>query len=192
MKLLGKCATLLAVVGPVSAALASAEGDADIFAGGLTNIIVTLVVFGIVVYILGKYAWPPLLKTLDDRERSIRTALEDAKREREEAARLMAEYQTQLNQAREQATAIVEEGRRDAEVVRRRIQDEAQTEAGHMIERAKREIGLATDAAVKQLYDQTADLAANIASQIVSRELKPDDHRGLVKESLDRMKASRN
>ena len=85
MKLLGNCAALLAVIGPVTAAMASEGEQPDIFAGGLTNIIVTLVVFGIVVYILGKHAWPPLLKTLDDRERSIRTAIEDARREREEA-----------------------------------------------------------------------------------------------------------
>ena len=104
----------------------------------------------------------------------------------------MTEYQTQLNQAREQATAIVDEGRRDAEVVRRRVHDEAQREADQMIARAKREIDLATDAAVKQLYDQTASLATNIASQIVGRELKAEDHQGLVKESLERMRASRN
>ncbi|RMF76310.1 MAG: ATP synthase F0 subunit B [Planctomycetota bacterium] len=164
-----------------------AASEPDPFAGGIGNAVLTLLIFGAVVLILGKKAWPPLMQTLEQREHAIRGALEEARREREEAEKLLAKYQEQIDHARQEATAIVEEGRRDADVVRRRIQDEARAEAAEMIERAKREIQLATDAAIKELYDRTADLAVEVAGAIIRKELKADDHQALVRESLARM-----
>jgi F-type H+-transporting ATPase subunit b len=158
------------------------------FAGGLGNSLLTLLIFGTVVVILGKKAWPPLLKALDEREHSIRGALEQAKKEREEADALLAKYREQIDKAREEATEIVEEGRRDAEVVRRRLQDEARQEATEMVDRAKREIQLATDGAIKTLYDQTAELAVDVAGRIIKKELSAADHNDLVSQSLERMK----
>jgi F-type H+-transporting ATPase subunit b len=143
-----------------------------------------------VIIILGKYAWKPLLNVLHERERTIRDSIENARRERAEAQRLLEDYKRQLEQARQEATTIVEEGRRDSEAVRQRIQEEARQQADEMIERARREIRLATDAAVKELYDQTADLAVQVASGILKREIKPDEHRDLVQESLERMKSN--
>lgn len=163
-----------------------------LFRGGIGNSLITLVVFGIVVLILGSKAWPSLIKVLHEREKLIRDSLETAKREREEAEKLLVQYKKQIEQARVDATAIVDEGRRDAEVVRRRMQDEARKESDEMIARAKREIQLATDSAVKELYDRTAELAVNVAGGIIKKELRPDDHRALVTESLQRMTATKN
>ncbi len=174
-------------------ALAAEEsGAARLFEGGIGNSIITLIIFAIVVTVLGKYAWPRLIRTLDERESQIRGALEQARQERIEADRLLAEYRRQIDQAREQATAIVEEGRRDAAEVRRRIQEEARREAQEMIERARREILLARDAAIKELYDRSADLAVELASGIIAKSLTGEDHRRLVSETLERMKAARN
>ena len=164
-----------------------AAAEPDPFAGGLGNALFTLLIFGAVVIILGKKAWPPLIQTLSEREHAIRGALEEAKREREEADKLLAKYKEQIEQARQEATAIVDEGRRDADVVRRRIHDETRAEAADMIERAKREIQLATDTAIKELYDRTADLAVDVAGGIIRKELKATDHEALVSESLERM-----
>lgn len=155
------------------------------------NVIFTLIIFLSVVFILRKAAWGPLVNLLNEREKTIRDSLETAKRERDEAARLLDEYKTQLNKAREQATAIVEEGRRDAEGVRQRIQSEAKAESDRMIARAKNEINLATDAAIKQLYDETAGLAVQAAGSIINKQLSPNDHRDLVSRALDEMRAAR-
>jgi F-type H+-transporting ATPase subunit b len=159
--------------------------DADI-----GNFVISLVIFALVIVGLGRLGWKPLLKVLNDRARMIRDSLESARREREEARRLLAEYQARLDQAREEAAAIVEEGRRDGEAVRRRIHEEARQQAAEMIERARREIRLATDAAIKELYDQTAELAVNLAGGIIRKELSPEDHRRLIAESLDRMRST--
>lgn len=162
----------------------------SILTSDLGNVIWTLVIFGLVVTILKKAAWGPLVNLLNEREKSIRDSLETAQKERVEAERLLAEYKQQLDEAREQATAIVEEGRRDAEVVKRRIQDEARQESDRMIARAKNEIQLATDGAIKTLYDETAQLAVNAAQAIIGKELTASDHRQLVQESLEKMRQS--
>lgn len=175
-----------------TASHSDAEHKPSVFAGGLGNAVLTLIIFGIVVAILGNKAWPQLLKVLNDREHSIRTSLENAKREREAAEKLLAEYKRQIDAARAEASSIVDEGRRDADVVRRRIQDDARREADEMVARARREIQLASDTAIKELYDKTADLAVQIAGGIIHKELRADDHRTLVSESLERMKASKN
>jgi F-type H+-transporting ATPase subunit b len=190
----GRAAGWLAGLLAALPALAAEEsgGAAGLFEGGIGNSIITLIVFGIVVAVLGKYAWPRLIKTLDERESQIRGALEQARQERIEAEKILAEYRRQIDHAREEATAIVEEGRRDAAEVRRRMQEEARREAQEMIERARREIQLARDAAVKELYDRSADLAVELASRIIARSLTADDHRRLVSETLERMKAARN
>lgn len=161
-----------------------------IWEGGIGNSIITLIIFLGVVVLLGKFAWTPLLKVLRERETAIRTSLEDAKRERIAAEKLLADYKRQIDKAREEATAIVDEGRRDAEVVRKRIQDEARQEAGEMLDRAKREINLARDAAIKELYDRTVDLATEVASGIVKKSLSAEDHRHLVTDTLERMKSA--
>lgn len=167
------------------------EGEhatSDPLSGGLGNSILTLLIFGTVVLVLGKKAWPPLLKALDEREQVIRGSLEQAREERKKAEALLVKYQEQINEARKQATEIVEEGRRDAEVVRRRLQDEARQEAAEMVERAKREIQIATDGAIKSLFDQTAELAVEVAGGIIHKELSAADHQDLVSQSLERMK----
>ncbi|MGE0479166.1 MAG: F0F1 ATP synthase subunit B [Phycisphaerae bacterium] len=162
------------------------------FAGDLGNVVFTLGIFLILLTVLGKAAWKPLLQSQQQREDAIRGALEHAQRERRDAAELLKQYAAQLDRARQEATAIVDEGKRDAEAVRRRIHDEARREADEMIARARREIQLATDAAVKSVYDQAADLAVQVAGRIIHKELRPDDHRALVSESLERMKSSAN
>jgi F-type H+-transporting ATPase subunit b len=101
----GLALTLIASAAPLLAAEEGhGGGTVSVFAGGPGNSIITLIILGVVVWILGKYAWPPLLDALDERERSIREALEKAKREREASERLLHEYEAKLNQARNEAT----------------------------------------------------------------------------------------
>jgi len=186
-------ALLLAGAGPLPALAAEGEAHAEqpsIMAGDVGNIVATLIIFLLVVGILGRYAWGPLLRILQDRERTIRESLESARRDRESAERLLDEYKRQIEQARAEATAIVDEGRRDAEEARRRIHDEARSEANQMIERARREIRLAADSAVKDIYDQMADVTTRVAATLVERELSPKDHEKFIADSLEQMKHS--
>ncbi|MEM9557039.1 MAG: F0F1 ATP synthase subunit B [Acidobacteriota bacterium] len=159
----------------------------NIFAGDIGNVLWTLITFGLAIFVLGKFAWGPFLGMLQTREDFIRDSLAQAKADREAAEARLQEYEQRLTEARAEATEIVEEGRRDAEVVARKVQADAQEEAEKMLERAKREIRIARETAVKELYEQTGVMATHIASKIVERELQPQDHQRLINQALDEL-----
>lgn len=144
----------------------------------------SIVVFLLLLTVLRAFAWKPILQGLQTREKFIHDALEDAKRQRAEAEATLKRYLEQINHARDEATAIIEEGRRDAEAVRKRTQDEARAEAHAMLDRAKRELGIARDDAIKALYQQSIELASNMAGKIVKKQMQPADHQALLDESL--------
>lgn len=185
--LYGFAAAMLLLAASVSASVEEhGEGaEPSLFAGDVGNALWTLVIFVLVVVVLGKFAWGPLLGALQQREQFIRDALADAKRDRDAAEARLAEYTARLNEARAEASQIVDEGRRDGEVVKGRIEREAREEGDRMIERAKREIDLAKSAAIKELYGKTAEMATEIATKVVRREISAADHQKLIAEALE-------
>lgn len=176
---------VLGLVAAPVAVMASEGGSSNPFAGDIGNALWTVVIFVIVLFVLGKFAWGPILGALQKREEFIRSSLTQAKHDRDEAQRVLKEYSKRISAARAEATAIVEEGRRDADVLRHKIEETAKTEAQAMVERAKREIGLATDTAVKELYNLSAKLATTMASKIIRKELNASEHERLVREAID-------
>jgi F-type H+-transporting ATPase subunit b len=171
---------------------AGSDGGSNVFAGDVGNALWTLVIFVLVVVVLGKYAWGPLLSGLQAREAYIRDALETARRDRAEAEARLREYQEKLAGARSEATAIIDEGRRDAEAVKRKIEQQAKHESDQMIARAKHEIEAATVEATRQLYALSGRLATDLASRVIGRELKPQDHERLIADSIAEISARRN
>ena len=186
------CGTLL-LMAPVMAAAAEAEhaeGRSNLFAGDIGNAVWTVLIFLLALAVLSKFAWGPLLGSLQARESFIRESLEKARRDREEAEARLREYEARLAQARAEATALVDEGRRDADAVKRKIEESAKVEADKMIERAKREIQIATDTATKELYTLSARLATDMAARVIRREINPQDHERLIAESIEDLGAA--
>jgi F-type H+-transporting ATPase subunit b len=184
---------LLAVAMPALAAEAAHDGGGgNIFAGDLGNIIWTLAVFLLVVFVLGKFAWGPILSGLKAREDFIHDALAKAKGDRDEAAAQLKLYEQKLADARAAASALVEEGRRDADALRQAYEAKAKEEAEQTLQRAKREIAIAKETAIKELYTLSGKLATDIAGKIVQRELKPEDHEKLIRETLDQLSGRAN
>jgi F-type H+-transporting ATPase subunit b len=181
----------LAIAAPAVAAAAEHETPPSLFAGDLGNSVWTALIFLLVLVVLGKYAWGPILNALQTRESFIREALEKAKRDREEAEERLRQYEERLASARAEASAIVDEGRRDAEVVKRRIEEDAKHQADLMIERAKREIQIATDTASKSLFTLSAKLATEVAARVLGRELSAQDHERLIAEGIDGLDGAR-
>jgi F-type H+-transporting ATPase subunit b len=147
----------------------------------------SIVIFFLLLVLLRATAWKPILRVLQEREEFIKGSIADAKREREQAEQLLAEYKTQLEKARTEVAEIVAEGRRDAEATSRRIQEQARHDADETANRARREIELAADTARKGLHDEAAQLAVLVAGRIIRKELSPADHSALVAESLKEM-----
>jgi F-type H+-transporting ATPase subunit b len=173
---------------PVASAWAAEEGDVNLFAGDIGNAIWTLVIFLTVILVLGKFAWGPMLSGLQRREQFIRDSLEQAKQDREAAQAQLEEYNKKLDTATAEALKVVEEGRRDAEVVKERIEEKARSEAEQMVERAKREIDLAKQTAIKELYETSIKLGSDIASRLLEREITAKDHEDLIADSIDHLK----
>lgn len=187
---IGPCGLTAAWALATTASLSASEGgeQVSLFTGDLGNVFWTLLIFVLVLAVLGKFAWRPLLTGLQRREKFIRDSLAAARSDREQAEARLKELTDRLDRARQEASAIVDEGRRDAEAVKRRIEEEARRSAEAMIERAKREIGIARDTALRELHDETANLALEMAAAVLKRQLAPEDHRRLVGEALAQMK----
>ena len=168
----------------VAWAAAEAHGGSDPVQVDRWQAAFTIAVFVGLVLILGRFAFRPILEGLQKREEFIRDSLESARRDREAAEARLREYEQRLAKAREEASALVEDGRRDAEVVSRRIEDEARKSADATIDRAKREIGMARDSALRELYDRSAELAMNMAGTILKRQVSVEDHERLVTDAL--------
>lgn len=175
------------------AAHGGAHPSPSLFTGDLGNAFWTLATFLVVLIVLGLFAWKPLLAGLKNREEFIRKSLQDAKHDREVSESRLREYTEKLNAARIEATSIVEEGRRDADVLKRKIEETARTEAATMIERARREISIATESAVKELHTRAANLAVQTATRIIRKQLDAKEQERLIKESLSELeKLSKN
>lgn len=167
----------------------AAEGGATggPFEGNIGVALWTLIIFALVIFVLGRYAWGPILGGLQAREKFIRESLQKAKADREAAEARLKEYTDKLLAARGEATAIVDEARRDADVVKRRIEEEGRAEANALIERARREIGIAKETAVKELYVLTAQLTTRAASKVLRREIQPSDHERLIRDAMQEL-----
>jgi F-type H+-transporting ATPase subunit b len=154
------------------------------FAGNVGNAIWTLAIFLLVVVVLGKFAWGPILALLQQREEFIHRSLADAKRDREEAETRLKEYAAKIQGARNEAAALVEEARRDAERVREDLRQRARTEADTMIQNAERQIGLQTQRAIQDIRREAVDLSVAIASKIIQRNLTKEDNQRLIDDAL--------
>jgi F-type H+-transporting ATPase subunit b len=185
--------TLSLMAAPAMAAEGGhAEGGANNpFAGDIGNALWTLIIFVGVLIVLGKFAWGPILSNLQARENFIFESLEKAKKDRDEAEARLKQYEERLASARAEAAAIVDEGRRDAVEVKRRIEEDGRQEANRMLDRARREIQIATDTATKELYTLSTRLAIEMATRLVSKQLTIEDQERLIADSVEALKSTR-
>jgi F-type H+-transporting ATPase subunit b len=152
----------------------------------------TLLVFGILLLVLWRFAWGPLAKALHDREHGMEEALHATEHARAEAERLLAEHRGQMAQASEQVRALIDAARRDAQSAADDIVHKAQAEAESTRQRAERDIHTARDQALLEIWTKTADLAVTVAGKVLSRQLSPEDQRRLVEVAQAELPASPN
>lgn len=144
----------------------------------------TIVIFAGVLFVLGKFAWGPILGGLDARENRIRSSIEEARQMRQESERLLEEHRSQLADARRQAQELVAEGREAGERVRREIEAKARESSEQMLVRARQEIQRERDQAVATLRKEAVDLAMAAASRLLNERLDEAGDRELVQDFL--------
>ena len=152
----------------------------------------SIIVFVLLLLLLRAVAWKPILQALQQREEFIRDSLDRAKQDREEAERKLKECAARVEKGRGEAEAIIEQARRDAEIARLRIREEAQNDADAMLERAKSEIDLARTSAIREVYQVGAQLATEAAAKILGREVDPAEHERLIAESIEELAGRRS
>ena len=149
----------------------------------------TIAVFVILLALLKKFAWGPLLAALDERQESIRKSLDDADQTHRELERIQQESEAIISKARVQADAIVTETRADAARVRDDLRQQAQAEAQSIIQNAERQIQLETDRAVLHIRQEAVDLSLMIASKLIRRNLTKEDNQALIDEALKQVES---
>ena len=151
----------------------------------------TLVIFGILFYILKRKAFPEILKRVEAREKALGDAIAEAKRDREEAAKLLADHRAQIERARDDAQKLIAESRAVAEKSRADLLEHTRGEQQEMLERARRDITVERDKAIHQLRKEAVDLAIAGASKVVEANLDSDKNRKLVEQFLASVAESR-
>ena len=150
----------------------------------------TIITFIVLLIVLRKVAWKPLLTALEQREDTIRNSLEEAQRARREAEQILAENQRILAEATRESVRIIEQGRVEAERLRTSITEQTQIEARRLIDDARREITRERQLAIQELKATAADLALAAAGRLLSTTVTDVEHRRLVAEFIERFPES--
>jgi F-type H+-transporting ATPase subunit b len=157
--------------------------------------IATAIIFLVLLGFLWFFAWAPISEALERREHTIAENIASAERVAADAKVMLADYDRKLAGAADEVRGMLEEARRDAEATKQEIVAEARVAAKAEQDRAMREIGVAKDAALKELAERSADLAVELAGKLIRTKLTKDDHAGLVNDALGKFvgtAASRN
>jgi F-type H+-transporting ATPase subunit b len=141
--------------------------------------------FLILLFILKKLLYKPLLQMLDERKQSIEDAINNAETAKTEAEKLRKDYETRLAEARQEAQDIIAKATKLGEEMKQEIVTSAQNEANKAIQRAQEEISRERDQAVAALRDEVATLAVLAAGKVIGKTITVEDHAKMVKEFVE-------
>jgi F-type H+-transporting ATPase subunit b len=144
----------------------------------------TILTFLVLVALLARFAWRPLLEALERRQAAIAQSLDDAQRARQELERLQRESAQMMAAARTEGEAIIARSRSDAEALREELKQKARSEAATIVKNAERQIQLETARAIQQIRHEAVDLSVAIASKILRRQVSREDNEALIQEAL--------
>jgi len=152
----------------------------------------TIITFVVLLTILAKFAWGPLLRALESRQETIRKSLDDAQAAKQELERLQLESTQIIRQARGEAEAIISQSRTDAGRLREEMRQKAKAEADAIVKNAERQIQLETTRALQQIRHEAIDLSVMIASKIIQRNLSKEDNERLIEEALKQVETKQH
>ena len=151
----------------------------------------TILTFLVLMGLLAKYAWRPLLHALENRQEMIRKSLDDAEHAKQELERVQQESAAIVSKARVEADAIIAARRADAAKLHEELRQKAKAEAETVVQNAERQIQQETDRALSQLRHEAVDLSVSIASKLIQRNLSKEDNEALIEETLRQIQPPR-
>ncbi|HQX80932.1 MAG TPA: F0F1 ATP synthase subunit B [Vicinamibacterales bacterium] len=149
----------------------------------------TILTFLVLLFLLKKYAWGPLLKALEERRATIEKSVEDAKRATAELQQVQVESARLLALARTEASGIVTRSRADAERLGEELRAKARDEAAAIVKNAQKEIHLETARAVAQIRTEAVELSLSIATKLLRRNISAGDNEALINEAIGQFKS---
>ena len=146
-------------------------------------IIWTIVNFLALLLVLWRFAWKPILESLDHREEKIKESLEKADSAQQEAENRLLEYKGLLENSKNEALEMIAKGKERGEETRKEIIEKAQKEASALVEQAKREIGLEREKAIDEIKKEAINLSVTVAGKILTRQLTEDDQKSFIQQA---------
>jgi F-type H+-transporting ATPase subunit b len=151
----------------------------------------TIAVFLVLLFLLKKFAWGPLLAALEERQAGIRKSLDDADRAKRELADVQTKASALIGKARMEADAILSEARTDSVKIREELRDLAQQQAQAITRNAQQQIQLERDRTISELRREAVDLSVMIASKLIRRNLTKEDNAALIDDALQQVESNR-
>ena len=144
----------------------------------------TVITFLVLLLILWKTAWKPIIEALETRAEKVRSDIERAESNRIEAEKLLTQHKEMIDTAGEEADRIIAESKLHAEKVKNDIVESANQEARELIVKAEKEINVAKDKALNELKAEIIHFSTDIAVKIIAKNLNPEDQLNLVEKAL--------
>ncbi|WP_251551783.1 F0F1 ATP synthase subunit B [Neobacillus muris] len=148
------------------------------------DIVFQLLMFIILLALLKKFAWGPLMGIMKQREEHISTEIQSAENSRKEAEKILQEQRNLIKEARNEAASLIESARKQGDIQREEIITTARSEAERIKEAAKLEIEQQKEKAVAAIREQVASLSVLIASKVIEKNLNAEDQDKLINEYI--------
>ena len=145
----------------------------------------TILTFLLLLTVLAKFAWKPLLKMLKDREDLIRSSLEDAEKAQTELANLNAEREEIINKARSEAQSILSEGKVAASKLKDETLKAAKDQAKSILTDAEKQIRIEKHKVIEEIKSEVVDLSLSVAEKLIKKNISREDNQALIDESLE-------
>jgi F-type H+-transporting ATPase subunit b len=152
----------------------------------------TIATFLVLLFLLQRFAWKPLLQALENRQEMIRKSLDDAEQAKTDLQKVQEESNQIVAKARIDADAIIAASRADAMKLQEELRAKARAEADGIISNAERQIQQQTDRSLVQIREEAVDLSLGIASKLIQRNLAKEDNNALIEDALKQIQSSRS
>lgn len=173
-----------------SAFKAEEKQNLDLFKGAIDLSVYTIIVFLILFTLLRLFAWKPIMEGLDKREKDLAQGKIDADNAKKEAKELREKLEQQLAKANDEIRVMMDKARQDAQATAAEELARGKAELQAERERQQRELRVSSDAALKEIWQQAAQLATLISSKAIRKSLSMDEHRALLDEALKEFRAA--
>jgi len=163
-----------------------------VLASGLIDVVPglmiwTLIAFGITFFVLKRFAFGPIQRTIDERRDRIRQAVEEADRARVEARELLEQHRQLIGQAKGEAAEILADARKVADAQIARVKEEAEAERQRRLEETRRQIEAETKRSLDQIRSEVADLTLEATARVTGKVLDAEDQRRLIDEAISEL-----